>query len=85
MSVHNAVKLIQSLDSDFTLRNQMYACKHISELDSFLNKNNIWFQMDEFEEAFNMLHVKCQTIEEANDLFQKKDWYCFLFASMRRD
>jgi hypothetical protein len=53
MSVHNAVKLIQSLDSDFTLRNQMYACKHISELDSFLNKNNIWFQMDEFEEVSN--------------------------------
>ena len=83
MSVQKAIKLLQSIDNRDVLRRQMYACKSIVELDDLLKVNNIWFQSHEFEEALNMLHVKCQTKEEANELFLKAEWYNFLVASVQ--
>ena len=82
MSVQNAIKLLQTIDNTSLLRSQMYACKHISELDNLLLASNMWFHEEEFEEALNMLHVKCQTKEEANELFLKAEWYNFLVASI---
>ena len=82
MSVHNAIKLLQSIDNHDSLRRQMYSCKNALDLENILKSHNIWFQKAEFEEALNMLHVKCQTKEEANELFQKAEWYNFLIASI---
>jgi hypothetical protein len=83
MSVNNAIKLLQVIDTDDLLRKKLYACKHTIELENCLKDHNMWFHEAEFDEAINMLHVKCQFKEQANELFQKVEWFNFLISSMQ--
>jgi hypothetical protein len=83
MAIQNAIKLINAIDSDNGLRKSLYSLKKSADLEDFLNKNDLKFDMNEFEEAVNFLHVKCQFKEQADDLFQKVEWFRYIVASLK--
>ena len=66
--------LLRNLDISPDLRNALYHCNTVKEWDEALKSAGIPFQEEEFEEAVNMLHVRCQTVDEADDLLQRVHW-----------
>ncbi|HEY4789090.1 MAG TPA: Nif11-like leader peptide family natural product precursor [Bacteroidales bacterium] len=78
MSIRNAIFLLDAIDNDLELREQMYQCVDYSELMEYLKLKGYPFSKDEFEEAVSYLHVKCQTVENAQLLLQKAEWLRFL-------
>ena len=74
MSIQSAIDLIKRIDKDVDLRMEMYVCNTPYELNECLTKNGFWFTLDELEEATNSLHVKCQSIYEADELLHKVEW-----------
>jgi len=78
MSLQNAINFISKVDSVEDFRKSMYTAKTISELLEMLNKQNMGFTLDEIEDAFNVLLLKCQTYEQAGRVNEVKAWfYCF--------
>ena len=78
MSIRNAIFLLNAIDDDLELREQLYRCADYDELMSCLNASGYLFDIDEFEDAVNHLHVQCQTLENAQFLLQKAEWLRFL-------
>ena len=78
MSLQNAINFISKVDSVEDFRKSMYTAKTISELLEMLNKQNMGFTLDEIEDAFNVLLLKCQTYEQAGRVNEVKAWFhCF--------
>ena len=73
MALSNAVKFVKQIGKNETFRNECYESKSKSDL---LNKLN--FNEYEFDEAINMNLVKCQTLDEADQIFQIKLWFALL-------
>ncbi len=78
MSIRNAIFLLNAIDNDLKLREQMYQCVDYNELMECLKSKGLPFSKDEFEEAVNCLHIKCQSLENAQLLLQKAEWLRFL-------
>lgn len=78
MPIRNALDLLHDIDSNSDLREQMYRCPGSVELLVYLNANGYTFDIDEFEEAVRFQHVKCQTLEDAQELLHKADWLRYL-------
>jgi len=56
----------------------LYTAKTLSELIEILTKQEMAFTLDEIEDAFNVLLLKCQTYEQAGRVNEVKAWfYCF--------
>jgi hypothetical protein len=78
MSIQNAIRLLEVIDEDNSLRTELYKCDSASDLKTCLQNRQLLFTRDEFEDAVNTLHVKCQEYEDAQHLLQKADWFRFL-------
>lgn len=74
MAISSAMKFIRESQENRELRKTVYG---IPAEEIFTQLANIGFEftMDEFEESVNMLHVKCQFEEEANQLMQTAMWF----------
>jgi len=83
MPIQNAIKLLNTIDTDDNLRKKLYSFSQNNELENYLSENNLKFTMEEFEEAVNFLHVQCQFKEQADDLFQKVELFRFLVSSLK--
>ena len=79
MAIQNAMNLIRDVKADDELREKLYALTQ-SEVDLFLDEQGYKFTHPEFEDAVNMLHVKCQTYDEAEELMQVVMWLKLLFT-----
>ena len=78
MSLQNAIKFITKVDSENDFRKSCYASKTLPELIGKLTKEGMGFTIDEIEDAFNVLLLKCQTYEQAGRVNEVKAWfYCF--------
>ena len=78
MSLQNAITFISDVDSDNELRKSCYTCKSLPELIEMLTMQKMGFTVDEIEDAFNVLLLKCQTYEQAGRVNEVKAWfYCF--------
>jgi len=78
MSLQNAINFITKVDSDTEFRKSCYAGKTLSGLIEMLTKQEMGFTIDEIEDAFNVLLLKCQTYEQAGRVNEVKAWfYCF--------
>lgn len=82
MALNNVEKFLNKIETTPELRKTAYKCNNKSELDNFLKTNDLHFTYNEFEAAIDMLHVKCQTEEQANELFEKINWFKFLYAAL---
>ena len=75
MSLQNAINFITKVDSDNDFRKSCYASKTLSGL---LSQQKMSFTIDEIEDAFNVLLLKCQTYQQADRVNEVKAWfYCF--------
>ena len=75
MSLQNAINFISRVDSDSDFRKSCYTYKSETELLNGMTENNIGFNSDEIENAFNVLELKCQTYEQAGRVKEVKAWY----------
>lgn len=74
MAINDAIKFIQDSQGNKELRkvvNKSAADKVLDQLVAI----GFEFNMEEFEESVNMLHVKCQTEADANQLMQTAMWF----------
>lgn len=78
MSLQNAITFITKVDSESDFRKSCYASKTLPELMEKLTRQGMGFTVDEMEDAFNVLLLKCQTYEQAGRVNEVKAWfYCF--------
>jgi len=78
MSLQNAINFISRVDSDGDFRKSLYTAKTLTELTDILSKQEMGFSLEEIEDAFNVLLLKCQTYEQAGRVNEVKAWfYCF--------
>jgi hypothetical protein len=82
MAMNDAMKLIGAIGDDPSLRREMVSCTSLNELKEYLFNKGFQFSNHEFEEAVNVLHVKCQTFENADNLMAKAEWFNYLLYSM---
>lgn len=75
MSLQNAINFISKVDSDGDFRKSCYAYKSQAELLTNMSENNMGFTLEEIEDAFNVLELKCQTYEQAGRVKEVKAWY----------
>ena len=74
MAINDAMKFIRESQENKELRKAVYSIP-VNDLLNQLANIGYDFTMDEFEESVNMLHVKCQFEEEANQLMQTAMWF----------
>jgi hypothetical protein len=70
MALGKAIRFIRQASFDKELRKACYQVSSKKELLKILD-----FDEFEFEDAFNMELVKCQTAEQADDINQLKEWF----------
>lgn len=70
MALGKAIRFIRLARNDSELRK---ACNQMPSTRELLNILD--FDKDEFENAFSMELVKCQSAEDANGLYQLKEWF----------
>ncbi len=73
MAIQNAMNLIRDVQQDDELREKLYTIPQ-NDIEAYLDENGYKFTHGEFEDATNMLHVKCQSYEEAEQLMQVVMW-----------
>lgn len=75
MSLQNAINFISQVDSDNDFRKSCYRFKTQVDILSYLKTKNLGFTVDEIEDAFNVLELKCQTYEQAGRVKEVKAWF----------
>lgn len=77
MAIQDAMNFIVDAGQNDVLRNSLIPLKQNAILPE-LELQGYKFTISEFEEAINMLHVQCQTEEDANFLFEVVNWFKLL-------
>jgi ribosomal protein S8 len=75
MSIANAMTFIKNVETNKGLRKACYTCKSKIDLLQMLEREDLAFTQYEFDEAVNMLLVKCQTYDEADCIKQTEVWF----------
>ncbi|MFI3304695.1 MAG: Nif11-like leader peptide family natural product precursor [Rikenellaceae bacterium] len=75
MSIINAIKFIERVPADADFRASCYRCRGGAELTEYLVSEGFKFDEEEFENACNMLHMKCADESAAYELHEIKSWY----------
>lgn len=78
MTLDNVRKLYERIGTDKKLRDKLYMADGQEGRDAVLREENLYFTDAEFEEMDGVLHVKCQTREEAERFFEFRNWWNFL-------
>ena len=68
MSIQNAKKFIESVQTDSVFRKQLYKVEGLDGLNRFTEEKNLQFTEGDFEEAHSMMMFKCQLAEEHDEL-----------------
>ncbi len=81
MSIQNAINFIERVPRDDDFRLACYRSAGHSDLVALLEREGYKFDGEEFENACNMLHMKCADESAAYALHEIKSW--FLILSLR--
>ena len=79
MAIQDAMNFIRESQQNRELRKEVNRAEP-ELLFNHLAQRGYAFTKDEFEESVNMLHVKCQSEEEANQLMQTNMWFKLLIS-----
>ena len=82
MTIQNAIHFLLVTVDDSAHRDELYRLGSRTDFARWLVEHSIPFQMDEFEESVNLLHVKCQTIEQADQLLHRVDFTRMIWNSL---
>jgi len=74
MAIQKAIDFFKDAAVDQSLRDSVNH-QESAEIMPYLEKNGYKFTLEEFEEAFNSMLVKCQTEEQADLLKELKLWF----------
>lgn len=85
MAINDAMRLLKMVDTHPEFRKSLVRCNKLSEMEEVLKTNDMSFTPFEFEEAINLLHVQCQTLEAAQSLMAKAEWYNYMKFTMVDD
>lgn len=77
MPLNDAMKFIKAAGRNEELRYSLYSVPADKIYDTLEDKGYKFNEYD-FEESVNMLHVQCQTYEQANLLFEVVNWFRML-------
>jgi hypothetical protein len=83
MSIIGAKIFLKKVSEDKSFRKQLNMVSTRSEFHEVLNLYDVAFTSDEFEEAFNNLHTSCQTAEEADSLFNARNYYFLIITALK--
>lgn len=75
MSIQAAINFISRVDSDGEFRKACYRSNSQTDLLKFTASEGMKFSVDEIEDAFNVLELKCQTYEQAGRVKEVKAWF----------
>jgi ABC-type molybdate transport system ATPase subunit len=78
MTISNALIFIQRGQQENQLRQRLNAAPSILELQKALMIEQLEFSEQDFDQAFHLLLVKCQEVEEAEQLKGFKMWWTLL-------
>ncbi|WP_029460446.1 Nif11-like leader peptide family natural product precursor [Solidesulfovibrio alcoholivorans] len=78
MTLDNVRRLYERFDTDKELRARLYAAEGPEGREAVLREAGLYFSDVEFDEMESVLHVKCQTHEQAERFFEFRDWWNFL-------
>jgi hypothetical protein len=78
MTLDNVRKLYRRLGSDAALRDKLYTAEGQAGREAVLREAGLYFTDAEFDEMESVLHVQCQTREEAEQFFEFRNWWDFL-------
>ncbi|MEA4857198.1 MAG: Nif11 family protein [Solidesulfovibrio sp.] len=78
MTLDNVRKLFERIQHDKALRDKLYKADGQAGREAALREEKLYFTDAEFEEMDDVLHVKCQTQEEAERFFEFRNWWNFL-------
>ncbi len=78
MTLDNVRRFYERIDADKELRKKLYAADGTEGREAALREAGLHFTDLEFDEMVDALHVKCQTVEEAERFFEFRNWWEFL-------
>lgn len=78
MPINSVVQLINAIDDSKNLRQALNSLSDPVEVTDYLNNMGYPFTPNEFEDAIRMLHLRCQSEEEASLLMIKVMWLRYL-------
>ena len=81
MAIVHAMKFLKEIDDKPDLRNVLYECKGLEDLFATLKDAGYPFSGGEFEEAVDHVHVGCQSVEDADSLMTRANWFRMVCAN----
>ncbi|QAZ68997.1 Nif11-like leader peptide family natural product precursor [Solidesulfovibrio carbinolicus] len=81
MTMDNVRRLYERFESDKELRKKLYMAEGKDAREAALREAGLFFTDAEFDEMIDPLHVKCQTVEEAERFFEFRNWWDMLRRS----
>ena len=81
MSIQNAKFFLKDIQQSDRLRDEINSLKTVNEFTEYLEQCKLPFSSSEIEEAFNMLHVQCQSENEAESLKNAYLYYQLIIAT----
>jgi hypothetical protein len=82
MTIGNALGFIKQGLGDKNLRNQLNRASSVSEVYEILDREHFAFSPQDFDQAHYLQLVKCQEIEQAQQIKEFKLWWDLLLLSM---
>jgi hypothetical protein len=82
MSLASAQRFILQASEDASLRSQLNGVGTREQLEQALESAVGGFSLEDFEEAFNSLHVRCQHASQASELHEIRLWWHLLVAAV---
>lgn len=84
MSIQKAQVFLNKVQEDNHFRKEVICANSEQDLCTILHHHNISFSSAEIENAFNMLHVRCQTEDAAENLKQAYLYYQLIVQSFKQ-
>ncbi|MEN9354803.1 MAG: Nif11 domain [Fibrobacterota bacterium] len=81
MSIQGAIDFLNEPELDPKFRATLYGCKGADALLACLQEHGYPFTGAEFEEAVDLLHVKCKEAEDADVLMNRANWFRMVVAN----
>lgn len=83
MTISNALIFIQRGQRENRLRQRLNAASNLFELQKILAMEQLKFSEQEFDQAYHIQLVKCQDVEEAEQLKGFKMWWTLLHKFLK--
>ena len=84
MSIQQAIVFLATAQGDDNFRRACYQCPSSEALDAFLQSKNMQFDALEFENATNVLLLKCTSESQAYRLHEIVNWYNLVLLKLKK-